>query len=524
MKVCSVEEMRQLDQIAINQCGIPGHILMENAGLGACQVMARERGVRGKRYLVLCGTGHNGGDGLVVARRLFAGGAKVSVFLMGSSSQLDETVAIHHRMLAGCGLAVLEQPTSEQIEAALAKCDAVVDALLGTGITREVGGRFREVIERVNRAGKPVFSLDIPSGVDGNNGQIRGVAIRADATITFGQPKRGNLLYPGAERGGKLFVEPISFPPWLQQTESVQVSLNCPPPLPPRKQDGHKGSFGDVLFVAGAAGYLGAPIFSALALLKAGGGYARLAAPQSVIPFLATIGSEIVFHPQQETQSGSLSLKNAEPLLELSRKTDFVVIGPGLSLADETQELVIHLCGEIEKPLLIDGDGLTAIAQGMDLIRHRTGPTILTPHPKEMSRISGTSIEQIKADPIGILQRTAADLQAIIVLKGAHSLIGTADGQVWINLSGNSGMATAGSGDVLTGAIAAMVGLGLPLPQAVGAGVFLHGLAGDLAARDRGEDGMTARDILEHLPAAVNSYRQERTAVLQACFGPLAEE
>jgi ADP-dependent NAD(P)H-hydrate dehydratase / NAD(P)H-hydrate epimerase len=245
-----------------------------------------------------------------------------------------------------------------------------------------------------------------------------------------------------------------------------------------------------------------------MSFLKAGGGYARLAAPWSMTPFLATRGSEIVFLPQAETTEGSLSLKNREALLTLAGRADMVVIGPGLSLAEETQTLIRELTAGIDQPLLVDGDGITALAGQLDILRGRRMPTILTPHPGEMSRLTGKPVSEIERKRIPILRQTCADLNAWIVLKGPHSLIGTPEGRVFINLSGNPGMATAGAGDVLTGTIAAMSGLGLPLEEAVRKGVFMHGLAGDLAAADKGEDGITAQDILNYLPYALKQDRE----------------
>ena len=274
-----------------------------------------------------------------------------------------------------------------------------------------------------------------------------------------------------------------------------------------RDPQAHKSSVGDCLFVAGSVGYFGAPYFSAFSFLKAGGGYSRLAAPSSIIGCIAQKSGEIVFLPQKETSSGSLALENEEALLALSEKVNMVVIGPGLSLNLETQELVRKLARKITKPILIDGDGITAIAAQPEILKGRQAPTVLTPHYGEMSRITGKSVREIKDNPIDILQETAAALRCIIVLKGAHSLIGLPDGRVFINLTGNSGMATAGSGDVLTGTIAAMYGLGLLIDQAVCKGVLLHGLAGDLAAHDLGPDGMTAGDLVGYLPLAVKRDR-----------------
>jgi NAD(P)H-hydrate epimerase len=370
---------------------------------------------------------------------------------------------------------------------------------------------FQKVIALINESRKPVFSVDIPSGVNGDNGKILGTAVKADYTLTFGLPKIGNLLFPGYELCGKLYVSHISFPPAMYTSDQLSVAINGWSPLPPREKNTHKGDFGEVLFIAGASSYFGAPYFAALSFLKAGGGYSRLAAPRSVITVVASKGSEIVFIPQKETSSGSISNENGAALLALAEGMDMVVLGPGLSLEEETQQLARDLMARINKPLLIDGDGLTALSKNPEILKGRKSPTILTPHLAEMARITGTSVPEIDGNKMEILRRTAKDLNAIIVLKGAHSLVGCPHGKVFINLSGNSGMATAGSGDVLTGTIAAMVGLGMSLEDAVKKGVFIHGFSGDLAAEEKGEDGMTAQDILDYLPLAVKIDREGLT-------------
>jgi hydroxyethylthiazole kinase-like uncharacterized protein yjeF len=337
---------------------------------------------------------------------------------------------------------------------------------------------------------------------------VMGRAVKADYTVTFGLPKIGNMLFPGYELCGKLFVTHISFPPIIYDTGSIKIEVNDPLLLPARNKNAHKGYFGEVLFIAGAASYFGAPYFAALSFLKAGGGYSRLAAPASITPFIANKGIEIVFVPQKETGSGSISLENRTDLLELSEKMDMVVLGPGLSLDEETRKLAMELTRDINKPLLLDGDGITALCNDLEIIKQRKTETILTPHMGEMSRITGISVTDIEASKIDILQRTARDLNSIIVLKGAHSLIGYPNEQVYINMTGNCGMATAGSGDVLTGTIAAMFGLGFSVRDAVRKGVFIHGFSGDLAAESKGEDGITAQDILECLPLAMKMDRE----------------
>lgn len=516
MKVSSVAEMRQMDRTAIERYGIPELLLMENAGLAVQRVIRRHWPETQRRWLVLCGIGNNGGDGLVVARLLHSLGSPVEVMILGDAARYGSAAAVNYAALMALGLPIAQVGAPEDVARGLARCDGVVDGLLGTGITRAVDGLYAAVIEAVNAAGKPVVSIDIPSGVNGDTGQVMGVALRADHTVSFGLPKLGNLLYPGYDLGGTLWVSPISFPPALYDGPGLTVAINEPVALPRRDPAGHKGSFGEALFVAGAANYYGAPYFSSMAFMKAGGGYSRLATPASLAPRIAVRAGEVVYLPQAETESGAPARSNLDGLLKTIEKIDFVVAGPGTSLDEEAQALLRDLTAHCDKPLLLDGDGLTAISRDLNMVAGRHAPTILTPHTGEMARLTGLAAAEIERDRVTVLRRAAANLNAIIVLKGAHSLIGYPDGRIFVNLSGNAGMATAGSGDVLTGAIAAMAGLGLPVAEAVRQGVFVHGLAGDVAAARQGQDGMTAQDILDALPAAVRACREEDVAVRYA--------
>jgi ADP-dependent NAD(P)H-hydrate dehydratase / NAD(P)H-hydrate epimerase len=506
MKVSSVEEMRNLDKMAIEKYGIADELLMENAGLAVYQVILENIGIKKKHFLVFSGAGNNGGDGFVIARKIHSSGGMVKVFLLGSPDKYRGAAKLNYNILRKLPVPLEIVEKKESVQSDIFHCDAIVDAIFGTGLARNVEGKYADIIGLINSCNKPVISVDIPSGVNGDNGQIMGTSVWADYTVTFGLPKIGNMLYPGFECCGKLYVTHISFPPSMY--DGIKVKINEPIVIPKRNISGHKGDFGETLFIAGAGGYYGAPYFSALSFLKAGGGYSRLAAPKSITPFIANKGSEIVFIPQKETAEGSISLENKQSLLELISKMDFVVIGPGLSLSEETQQLTKDLVEKIDKPILIDGDGITALAGNPEIIKSRKAPTILTPHLGEMSRITKLRVDRIDENKVEVVRLASMQLNASIVLKGAHALIGYPDGTVYINMSGNSGMATAGSGDVLTGTIAAMHGLGLSAEDAVRKGVFIHGFAGDLAADEIGEDGMTAQDILEYLPLAMQLDRQ----------------
>ncbi len=511
MKVCRVEEMRKLDKTASERFGIKEELLMENAGEASYFAILKELKEVRKRFVICCGGGNNGGDGFVVARKLFSNNADVKVFILGDPEKYTGAAKMNLDIIKKLYVPIKEVESEKDIKHELFHSDVVVDAIFGTGLSREVGGIYKKVIELINESkqkGKQVVSLDIPSGVSGDTGQVMGTAVRADFTITFGLPKLGNVLYPGYELVGKLYVTHISFPPSLYNSKELLCEINEPVPLPKREKTGHKGSFGDVLFIAGAKSYFGAPFLSAHSFLKAGGGYSRLAAPESIVPFVASLGPEIVFVPQKETEQGSISFKNVQALLQLSEKVDMVVIGPGLSLNEETQKLVLELVEKLDKPTLIDGDGITAISQNKAILKNRKAETVLTPHPGEMQRITGISISEINKNKIDILQSTCSELNSIIVLKGAHSLVGLPNKKVYINMTGNPGMATAGSGDVLTGTISAMFGMGLSISDAVRMGVLVHGLAGDIAAEQKGEDGITAVDISEYLPNAMKRLRE----------------
>lgn len=508
MKISTVDEMRQMDKTAIKSYGIVEEILMENAGAAAFRVLDEAvGGVLEKRILILCGAGNNGGDGLVVARKVLSAMGTPVVALLGDPNNFKGAALTNYQAVMKIGIRMVHVNDAESLAPELDACDAVVDGIFGTGLTREVEGRYRDVIEAVNRSrqrrGLFVLSLDIPSGVHGDTGRVMGVAVNADATVTFGLPKIGNLLHPGYALCGALSVTHISFPPVLHASDAINAALNPVPELPERRPDGHKSTFGDALFIAGASSYYGAPRLAAYSFMKAGGGYARLAAPASVIPVIAATAGELVFAPQAETDAGTIAMKNRDALLRLAEVTDITVLGPGLSLEPETQSLVRELVGRIARPLILDGDGLTAVVGDLDLLRSRNMPTILTPHPGEMSRLTGLPIARIAENAVDVVRKTAKDLGATIVYKAANTVIGHPDGRIFINIGGNSGMGTAGSGDVLAGTIAAMAGLGLSMDAAARSGVFVHALAGDLAAGEIGEDGVTAGDIMAQLPKAM---------------------
>lgn len=522
MKICTTDQMRSMDHTAISEYGISADLLMENAGLAVYSVIQEQFGVHRSRFAIVCGTGNNGGDGFVVARKLHSSGGTVRVFIVGDPANLKGSARSNYAILGHCGIPETVVGSGAALQKEMQGYDAVVDALFGTGLTRQVEGLYAEVVSAIARFTGTVFSVDVPSGINGDTGEVMGVAVRAHHTITFGTPKTGSVLYPGWEHGGRLYVSHISMPSAITENDAILCEINTPLALPERKVDAHKGDFGDALFVSGAAGYYGGPYLCSYSFLMAGGGYSRLAAPSSLIPHIAAKAGEVVFLPQKETASGAIDFDgNRDGLVEASRSVDMVVIGPGMSLDHEAQKLIRYLVAKIDRPLILDGDGLTAVVGRLDLLKSRRAPTIITPHAGELARLLGVSAGAINADRITVARRTAAETGAVTILKGAHSLIVFPDGRVFVNLSGNSGMATAGSGDVLAGAIAAMFGLGLPVSEAARAGVFVHGLSGDIAAEKRGEDGLSARDILRSLPRAVRWYRKNHESLTRTFYGKI---
>jgi hydroxyethylthiazole kinase-like uncharacterized protein yjeF len=517
--------MREMDTRAVEQYGIATELLMENAGDAAYFAILKEAGVKNVNFVIFCGPGNNGGDGFVIARKLHSNGGNVKVFLLSQSERYQGAPKKNLNIISRFPMEIREISSSGEIENDVYTADVVIDAMLGTGLDRDVSGLYLEIIHLINESNKKVFAVDIPSGINGDTGGEMGSSVQADCTVTFGLPKTGNLLYPGYQRGGKLYVTHISFPPSLHEDDTIKIEVPVPVSLPQRIPNTTKMDYGPALVIAGAANYYWAPYASAYSVLKSGGGYVYLACPGSIAPSVAQGGKEIVFAPQKETATGSISMKNKADLLELSLRMKIVVIGPGLSLNEETQQLVRELANEIERPLLIDGDGISALSKDITMLRKRKAATVLTPHAGEMSRITGRDRADIEQNMVEILQNTAHELNACIVLKGPHSLVGYPDRRVTINMSGSTagraGMATAGSGDILNGTIAGLYCLGLDIEEAVRTGVFIHGLSGDMAAEEKGADGMTAQDILDYIPYAVQYYREYRESIAENYYNSI---
>ena len=507
LPVLSAAEMRALDVRAIEPLGLPGPRLMEAAGSGAATLLVRRFGpMRGRRVVVARGKGNNGGDGFVVARRLAARGARVSVHLAGRRGDVAGDAAGALSRWRGA-VAEIDGPAGvERLWRDLGTADLVVDALFGTGLRGAVRGLPAEIIDAINRAGRPVAALDLPSGVDADRGPVEGSAVRAALTATFAGYKRALLLHPACDLAGAVTVIPIGIPD-DEVGRGIAVHLIEAPDLmahlPGRRADSHKGTYGHVLVVAGSLGKTGAAGLAGRSALRSGAGLVTVVTAASQQPIVAGLALEIMTESGAESPAGSLSLTGLPRLLDLAARVDAVALGPGLSLVEETQSLARALVAEVARPMVVDADALTALAGHLDVLQRAAGPRLLTPHPGEMARLIGASIADVQADRLGTVRDFCVRHRVWLVLKGAHSVVGAPDGALCINPTGNPGMATGGAGDVLTGMVAALLARGLEPFPALWAAVYLHGLAGDLARDAVGEDGLIAGDLLDRIPAAV---------------------
>ncbi len=503
MKLCTAEQMRRIDETAMGKDGIPGVVLMENAGR---QVVAAVRELLATqaraRVVVICGKGNNGGDGLVAARHLLNHGTDVQVVLLAKGTDLSGDAAVNYRIAHTMGVPMVENADEEAVKVRASRADVIVDAILGTGIHGEVTGIARAAIAAINAGRAQVVAVDIPSGVHADTGAALGEAVRADVTVTFGLPKLGLVQYPGAELCGELRVADISLPRGLLNSELLRAELVtaelAAELLPRRPPAMHKGEAGRVLVVAGSVGMTGAAALCGLACLRAGAGLVSIACPASLNDVLEVKCTEVMTVPVAQTAARSIAAAARADVLGHAARSDAVALGPGLSQHPETAGFVQETVTAIPVPLVLDADGLNCLGGDGAMLRRRPAPTIVTPHPGELARLLGTTAELIQEDRVDAARRAAELTGAVVVLKGAATITAATDGRVFVNSTGNPGMASGGMGDVLTGVIAALVAGGAPPAAAAVAGVFYHGLAADRAA-ERGARGLIAGDVVEAL-------------------------
>ncbi|MFI5112806.1 MAG: NAD(P)H-hydrate dehydratase [Terriglobales bacterium] len=518
MKVTTTEEMRQIDRVTSERHGVASLTLMENAGTHVSDYVLL-RYPRAQRICVVCGKGNNGGDGFVAARKLHEAGKKVEVLLLGDPAEVKGDAAA---MLSKLPVAPLVIRSEQELEAgarspsaghskdagarspssAINESDLILDAILGTGFKPPVTGLFAAAIELINSLPVPVFAVDIPSGASADafapEPRLR---CRADAIVTFTAPRPAHVFADLTR--GEIVVGQIGSPP-----EAIQSQLNLEviawPDIQfcfaPRAPDAHKGSFGHVLTIGGSLGKSGAAAMAGMAALRAGAGLSTVATPRSVLPMVAGFAAELMTEPLAETEAGAISLSAIEygRLDAIVAGKTVIALGPGISRQADSVQFIRAIVDKYPQPLVMDADGLNAFAGSTEKLNGSTRPLVVTPHPGEMARLAGISTKQVQQDRIGVARSFARDHHCIVVLKGHRTLVAEPGGQVWVNMTGNPGMATGGTGDVLTGLIAGMIAqFPNDLVRAVCAAVWLHGYAGDVVASYSSEQALTATDLLE---------------------------
>jgi len=509
MKVVTADQMKTLDRRTIHERGVPGIDLMENAGKGATEVILRRfPNLPRKRVAIIAGKGNNGGDAFVIARHLINRDLEVNVFLLAENKAVKGDAKTNLDILTKDGIEVRELVTLREFESIrddLLSHDLFIEGILGTGLASEVKGYYREVISTLNATGKPIVAIDIPSGLDATSGKPLGTCIKAAFTPTFGLPKVGQLIHPGVEFVGELEVIDIGIPGDLIEEEDIRSHLIQYEDIQgllavPRHADTHKGDYGHLLVLAGSVGKTGAAALACKAAMRVGAGLVTLGIPRSLNEIMEVKLTETMTMPLPETKSRTLGLDAFRKIIEISQGIQALVIGPGISTTDETAQLVRKLVKSLPFPLVIDADGLTALSVEPEILKDIESPIILTPHPGEMARLTGLSSKAIQEDRIETSRNFAIEYGVYLVLKGSRTIIAQPDGNIHINPSGNPGMASGGTGDVLTGMIGGLVCQGLRPASAAIAATYIHGLAGDLVADERGEMALIATDLLEKIP------------------------
>lgn len=511
MKLVTAQEMQVIDKQASQDYGIPGLLLMDQASKAVADTVLRQENFAdgsARKIVVFCGKGNNGGDGFGAARYLYNAGLKVEVFLVNATlNDVKGDAAQEAAMLRKAGVEIKPLLRAEDLQIAEVmslRADVIVDAMLGTGFEGELRGLYKDVCHMINSLDKVVVAVDIPTGVNADNGLRAEDAIWADMTVTMALPKTGLLLYPGKENVGELILADIGMPQkLLDQCASGKYLLEAEQVLqmlPVRRPNAHKGDAGRVVVAAGSPGYTGAAAMSSWAAVKAGAGLVSLLTPLSSREVLAVKLTEVMVHGLLERMPGILGSAAAGDILQRANKADVLAIGPGLGTSESTMQVVLDVLAKLEVPAVIDADALTALKGHLDVLTKMKVSKVLTPHPGEMARLTGVAIDVLDRERVKAAGHYAKEWKAVVVLKGAPTVIGMPDGTTYVSTTGCSAMASGGSGDVLTGIMAAYIACGMKVETAALCAVYLHGLAGELASQ--GEVGLAATEIADVLPEA----------------------
>lgn len=515
MKVVTTSEMKKLDKVAIETYGIPGIVLMENAGRGAADIILRHFGdVQKKKVGIFVGKGNNGGDGLVIGRYLHQRGVPVKIYLLTQKDQISGDAKVNLDIVSRMKVPMSEIPgkkTLSQYKGEIDHLSLVVDSIFGTGLKSEVKGIFRDIIGYINDLEVPIVAVDTPSGLDCDNGRPNGICVKADLTITFGLPKLGQLIHPGLDFVGGLEVIDIGIPNKAVSRADIKTNLitkNIVSSLiKDRIPDTHKGTYGHLLVIAGSVGKTGAAALTSLGALRVGAGLVTLGIPEGLNSTMEAKLTEIMTEPLPQTNKHTFSLGAFERICQLVPKKRALAIGPGISTHPETIKLVLKLIEELTIPLVVDADGISALTGHLNILDQAKEKVILTPHPGEMAKVLEISTSEVQKDRVGITRKVARRHRVYVVLKGARTIVGDPEGNIYINPTGNPGMATGGVGDVLTGMIGGLLVQGYNALDSCLLAVYIHGLVGDLIAQERGEMGIVAMDFVERLPETIKNIK-----------------
>lgn len=509
--IATAEQMRALDHRTITEAQVPSLMLMERAGAGVVTHLESRYGpLTGKSVVILCGKGNNGGDGLAIGRLLRRKKARAHIVLLSTPLDLSrDAKTMYQRFQRAAGQSAITRFTdAEAIQRRLTAGDVVVDAILGTGLSTPVTGLYRDAIDAINAAGRPTVAVDLPSGLHADTGMVMGAAVRADLTVTFGLPKVGLYIGSGIDCAGIVRLVDIGIPASFVGAVGSRLMLLTEAAvrttIPPRRASSHKGTYGHVGIIAGSIGKTGAAAMAALAALRIGTGLVTVAVPSGVNDILEAKLLEAMTVPMPETKAHTFARSGLDRLLAFAGARDAVAIGPGLTTHPETVELVQEFIKRADKPCVLDADALNALAGKASLLTECKRPPIITPHPGEMARLEAEATTQsVNEDRLGTAIRFARERGVFVILKGARTVIARPDGLAAICPTGNPGMATAGTGDVLTGMVGGLLAQGLSTWDAACAATYIHGLAGDLATQHLGQAGMIARDLIQYIPHAL---------------------
>ena len=513
MMVVTGKQMKEIDRMAIEDYKIPGLKLMETAGTLVYNEIMKSLGEESKWVCVICGSGNNGGDGYVIARKLVNRFIPIKVYSTVSLEKLSGDAGVNYERLLELGVRPIVLDSSNKIESFkndIKNSEVIVDAILGTGITRNVDDNINNVFDIINESGNKVISVDIPSGIGADDGIVYGAAVKASKTISFQLPKIGSILFPGAEYTGELLIKDIGIPEEAIRNSNSKTYLidedMVKKIIKPKKKDSHKGDNGKLLLIAGSKGMAGASVFAGKASLKSGIGLLKMAIPKKINDIVQITVPEAVCLPLGDSATCKLNKRFMGKIMDYAKECTAVAVGPGIGRSQDFSDMIGKMAKELRLPLIIDADAINAIGDRADkFFSESHGDRIITPHPGEMSRLTGVSIRDINCDRVNIAREYSTKWGIIVLLKGARTVVACPEGDVYINVTGNPGMATGGSGDVLTGIASSLVAQNIEAKAAAIASVFIHGKAGDIMSAQTGEHGLTTSDLINGVGITIKS-------------------